>query len=315
LIIDSAISSYNLEIRGVSMDDRNIFIDNFKYVVLYDNPIYLEGFLSLSDGTDPSEIEITSSANSSQVYHSDSTGFYRLALNSIQQTIFYKKDGYSTKIFEIATPNNNNMYNYDTQLDLLEAPTNLDYTIEDGQIFLTWDFEYENQASQTRNTRIDKRDFQEFQVKAILNETGHVNEYTVETSCELLFNSDVVYDIEVFAIYNCEGITTRSFSSNEVHIDLTNNETPEVPNIFTMSQNYPNPFINNGRGVETSISFSLPYDANSCEINLYDIKGRKVDCLAKGKFRAGVHKINWDGCDSNNKDCASGDYFYRIVTV
>ena len=54
------------------------------------------------------------------------------------------------------------------------------------------------------------------------------------------------------------------------------------------------------------IEFSLP---QSSEVNLvvYDLSGRVVAELAKGKFEAGNHKINFDA-----RGLASGVYFVRL---
>ena len=73
-------------------------------------------------------------------------------------------------------------------------------------------------------------------------------------------------------------------------------------------QNYPNPF-----NPETAISFSLP---NKTKINLsiYNIKGQKVKTLCNHEYSAGNHSIVWNGRDKNNKQVASGVYFYKLKT-
>jgi hypothetical protein len=313
--IDDYVDSYYFEIAGDNCFNNNVFIDNFKYSLLYDNPVKLEGYVNLSDNQDPSDIEITSSdSNPSQIWYPDSTGYYQISINPKDQSIYFKNTGYSTKVYDFEYQLNQNHFIYDTQLDLLNAPTNLEYSIENDQILLTWDFDEENRKIKTRNKREISREFQEFQIEATLNGSGHVTQQTTTTSCELMFNSNVVYDIKVTAIYNCDGIITSSFSSNEVHIDYTSNDIPEIPDVFSLSQNYPNPFVKSGQRSETTINFSLPYDSENCVINIYDIRGRRVDNLLNDKMKAGFHNVTWDGCDTNNKKCASGVYFYRIVT-
>ncbi len=73
---------------------------------------------------------------------------------------------------------------------------------------------------------------------------------------------------------------------------------PEKP---SLSQNYPNPF-----NARTIISYSLPISAES-EIVIYDILGRRFDCLPQGLKSAGIHQVVWDAGDK-----PTGIYFYKI---
>ncbi|MBN2091502.1 T9SS type A sorting domain-containing protein [candidate division KSB1 bacterium] len=77
----------------------------------------------------------------------------------------------------------------------------------------------------------------------------------------------------------------------------------QLPTAYSLGQNYPNPF-----NPTTTIEFALP---QSSEVNLavYDLSGKVVAELAKGKFEAGQHKINFDA-----KGLASGVYFIKLKT-
>ncbi len=83
------------------------------------------------------------------------------------------------------------------------------------------------------------------------------------------------------------------------------NITPSANDVLTLS-NYPNPF-----NPTTMISFSLPEDSK-VELSIYNIKGQKVKTVLNEFLEKGVHSIEWNGTDSNNKTVASGVYFYQI---
>lgn len=62
---------------------------------------------------------------------------------------------------------------------------------------------------------------------------------------------------------------------------------------------YPNP------GVKSRLVFSLPQESD-VELGVYDLSGREVAQLAKGRMPAGEYTRQWDG------KAGSGVYFYRL---
>ena len=77
----------------------------------------------------------------------------------------------------------------------------------------------------------------------------------------------------------------------------------QKPSQFRLMNNYPNPF-----NPTTKISYFL---GKNCQVTLtvYDIQGKLLQTLVKGKQNAGEHQIVFDG-----KDLPSGIYFYRMST-
>ncbi len=63
---------------------------------------------------------------------------------------------------------------------------------------------------------------------------------------------------------------------------------------------FPNP------GVKSRLVFSLPQESD-VELGVYDLSGREIAKLAKGRMPAGEYTRNWDG------NAGSGVYFYRLV--
>ncbi len=75
----------------------------------------------------------------------------------------------------------------------------------------------------------------------------------------------------------------------------------EIPDIFAIFPNYPNPF-----NATTTIKYNLP-DPADVIVEIYDLLGRRVETLVNRQQQAGYHQVVWDA-----KDAPSGIYFYRI---
>jgi hypothetical protein len=76
----------------------------------------------------------------------------------------------------------------------------------------------------------------------------------------------------------------------------------QVPDQFSLDQNRPNPF-----NPVTEISFALPEAAN-VTIEVFNIRGQKVETLINDYRDAGIHTVTWNG-----SNVASGVYFYRLT--
>lgn len=83
--------------------------------------------------------------------------------------------------------------------------------------------------------------------------------------------------------------------SNEINVEVS------VPNIFVLNQNYPNPF-----NPTTSISFSLPVDAN-VSLKIFNALGQEVTRIIEGNLVSGFHEINFDAAG-----LTTGVYFYNF---
>jgi flagellar hook assembly protein FlgD len=81
----------------------------------------------------------------------------------------------------------------------------------------------------------------------------------------------------------------------------------ESPQVFTLSQNAPNPF-----NPATVISFRL-VKAAEVRLSVYDALGREVAVLAEGFMQAGNHEVRWNGRDKYGHPVSSGVYLYRLV--
>jgi len=111
------------------------------------------------------------------------------------------------------------------------------------------------------------------------------------------------------------GILNTSSSTAHVEIDEftlpgPTSESDESPEMIptALKANYPNPF-----NPETTISFSVSKDG-PVTLDVFNIKGQKVNTLVNDIREAGVHQVVWNGKDATGRDVSSGVYFYRMVS-
>ncbi len=59
------------------------------------------------------------------------------------------------------------------------------------------------------------------------------------------------------------------------------------------------------------MSFALPTEAN-VDLAIYDLSGRKITTVLKGRLDAGNYSREWSGLDSRGKSVGAGMYFYKL---
>ena len=82
---------------------------------------------------------------------------------------------------------------------------------------------------------------------------------------------------------------------------VSNENLASIPVNFKLHDNYPNPF-----NPSTNIQYDLPV-ASDVSIKVYDIQGRMIANISKGKQTAGTYTHRFDA-----GSLASGMYIYRI---
>ena len=109
-------------------------------------------------------------------------------------------------------------------------------------------------------------------------------------------------------------IYTIAFVQNDVNKECLNSfkaidnitgvpvNTQTIPENFSLSQNFPNPF-----NPTTNIEFTMPKDGN-VTLKVYDMIGSEVKTLVEGNHKAGIYNIYFDG-----SELSSGVYFYRLT--
>lgn len=102
---------------------------------------------------------------------------------------------------------------------------------------------------------------------------------------------------------------TLSGKGNNLYLDniglntakLTLNPASQLPTVYKLENNYPNPF-----NPSTTISFDIP-KTSMTKLIVYDILGREVKRLVNQIMTPGNYKVQFDGTN-----LASGVYFFRL---
>ncbi len=79
-----------------------------------------------------------------------------------------------------------------------------------------------------------------------------------------------------------------------------------LPKSLKLLQNYPNPF-----NCSTVIEFTLQQSAEVA-VKIYNANGQLSRELFRGHCPAGLHKLDWDGCDAAGRSLPSGVYLIRL---
>ena len=113
--------------------------------------------------------------------------------------------------------------------------------------------------------------------------------------------------ISITCINKCPGtdylyVGTTQNGLYEIDMSTLSIENQEVPNQFTLHQNYPNPL-----NPTTTISYDLP-EAQNIILQIFDITGRLVETLYNGYKEAGHWEQTWDASEQS-----SGIYIYRLT--
>jgi hypothetical protein len=80
----------------------------------------------------------------------------------------------------------------------------------------------------------------------------------------------------------------------------------DMPRVFMLSQNLPNPFFG-----ATQIRYALP-QRSLVTLDVYDLQGRKITSLVHGEQDAGNYAVGFSANDPKTGSLPSGVYFYRF---
>jgi len=106
---------------------------------------------------------------------------------------------------------------------------------------------------------------------------------------------------------NPDNIATATTDANGMYqVELTTGVETQIPETFTLKQNFPNPF-----NPTTTIPFSLR-EAGKVDLVIYNIMGQKVKTLVSRILSAGEHNVVWNGRDDNGRGVSAGVYIYRL---
>ncbi len=84
-----------------------------------------------------------------------------------------------------------------------------------------------------------------------------------------------------------------------------------VPRLFTLHQNFPNPFNLNAGHVQTEISYFLRQESYVV-LTIYNMLGQAVRTMQDGVLSPGLHRHVWNGLDNDFQALPSGKYLYAL---
>lgn len=86
-----------------------------------------------------------------------------------------------------------------------------------------------------------------------------------------------------------------------------NNNNNEIPEVFDLKKNFPNPFNPN-----TTIQYDLPV-GTWLNLEVYNSIGQKIKIIYEGFESAGTYFTKWDGTNFLGEQVSSGLYFYKLT--
>ncbi|NOX18076.1 MAG: T9SS type A sorting domain-containing protein [Chlorobi bacterium] len=120
-----------------------------------------------------------------------------------------------------------------------------------------------------------------------------------------LFKVQMLNELDAWAVGR-DGLILKTTSGGITWIDNENNV--DLPENYSLSQNYPNPFSkSSGGNSATVIKFSIPNAGNVVSLKVYDVLGNEVATLVNKKLSAGEYEVKFDG-----SGLPSGVYYYRL---
>ncbi len=134
-----------------------------------------------------------------------------------------------------------------------------------------------------------------------LNTPGEIARFTFTLKENSTSNDAVLFTMKKFILNE----TDFSKQIGGITLDVKNRTL--MPTVFSMEQNFPNPF-----NPATAINYQLPNDSR-VTITVYNMLGQVVTTLMSGEQSAGYHTVQWNGRDANNILVSTGVYLYKII--
>ena len=131
-----------------------------------------------------------------------------------------------------------------------------------------------------------------------------LSEDEIEVIVNLSFGQETSGSIAI------QSLIASDLSGNPISVNMENPLTTVrlVPDQFTISNAYPNPF-----NPTTNFNIGIP-ERGLMSATVYDINGRFISYLVNAQhFEAGFHSITWAGVDHRGVPVSNGIYFIRFT--
>lgn len=118
-----------------------------------------------------------------------------------------------------------------------------------------------------------------------------------------IHNNKLLLIFENFIDYDDSDIY---FMKADLELNAVEENTIESLSYIDLSQNYPNPF-----NPKTKIYYALKKGGKT-SLKIFNVKGQLVKQLIDEYKQPGEYSVNWVGTNMQNKQVASGAYYYRL---
>ena len=120
-------------------------------------------------------------------------------------------------------------------------------------------------------------------------------------------NIDPTDATQVYFVVVSQNDAGSDFDYTLTFTDGAMSTDPEIPDKFSISHTYPNPF-----NPQTNIQIDLQ-NPQRVQVYIYDIKGQMVKTLVNRQLVAGQHVFTWNGRNYQGLPVSTGTYFVRII--
>lgn len=136
-----------------------------------------------------------------------------------------------------------------------------------------------------------------------LNNVGEVIKFTFKLKDQNYPKNALLFTMKKFVLNETD------HTSEIGSITLNVRDLAQLPTVYKLEQNFPNPF-----NPSTTINYQLPYES-TVKINIYNLLGQEVKTLIAETQSAGYYSQVWNGNDNTHRKISSGVYIYRIEAV
>lgn len=135
-----------------------------------------------------------------------------------------------------------------------------------------------------------------------------IRAYTDGTTYDLTVMDGCTYEVSILAVDEYGNQSSRSEESvfmvdQGSIVEKTALTESDAPGVFSLHQNFPNPF-----NPATTIQYDLPTESH-VTLAIFTVTGQKIAVLQDGRMTPGSHSVRWDAADM-----PSGTYFCTITT-
>ncbi len=140
--------------------------------------------------------------------------------------------------------------------------------------------------------------------------SGTINQTNVDLTIGQVLPGNTEYNfkgiIDDVRLYDYGLTSAEIFALYSVPVNMDGNSEAKLPEQFSLSPAYPNPF-----NPSTRINYGLS-QASQVSLTIHDITGKELVILENNYREAGHYSVQWNGLRRDNTPVSSGIYFCRL---